>query len=152
MVRHTGRCTLNLALAPNFWTSSRVEISAAIGAPRTVKQRCFLLHSTVGSIQQQRGSELVIEGCRIDAVSGQHDSQVGEPGEVFLELAHGGVLLHNPSEKPLILGDLSCYSKYFGVKALPLASFMFWNHRTFVGEVAKADMWREAWSELTVCW
>ena len=115
----------NLALASRFWTSLGVETPAAAGAPRMVMQQHSLLHSTIGSIQQQRGSGLAATGYQTDAASGQHDPQAGEQVEEFLELAPRGVLRHSPSEKPAVPSDLSGCSQYLGAKALPLAPLMF---------------------------
>ena len=78
MVRRTEERTPNPALAPRSWTSSGVEILAAVGAPETVKQRHFLLHFAAYFTQQQKGSILVVEGYQIDAAMGQHDPLAGE--------------------------------------------------------------------------
>ena len=110
-----------------------MEISTATGAPGMVKQRCSLLHSTIGSI----GSRLALAGRQTDAASGQHDPQAGEQVEEFLELAPRGVFYCNPSERLLVFGDLSYCSK-----ALPLVPICF----KIVGCL------QERWPELTVCW
>ena len=114
MGRCTGGRTPYPALTPRIWTSPGVGIPAAADAPETMKQRHFLLYFAVDSIQQQKCSTLVVAGCQTDAAARQHDPQAGKPGEEFLELALGGVLVPHPLEISPIPNDFLSCSKYFG--------------------------------------